>query len=107
MFGVLQKFTALFHSLQLRIPKKFGNMETREGFNFKPIDAKTLYHLYAFEFEKREKYLNGAIVTNFGSVLSLDHTFLSQVVCGVGYGQHVTLMNSHKIITDKECCSGF
>ena len=73
-------------------------METREGFNFKPVDAKTLRHLYALEFEKREKYLNGAIVTNFGSVLSLDRTFLSQAFCGVGYGQHATLMNSHKMI---------
>ena len=90
--------TALFHSSQLRIPEEFGNMETREGFNFKPVDAKTLRHLYALEFEKREKYLNGAIVTNFGSVLSLDRTFLSQAFCGVGYGQHATLMNSHKMI---------
>ena len=90
--------TALFDPSQSRIPDQFGNMEACDGFNFQPIDAKTLRHLYALEFEKREKYLNGAMVTNFGSILSLHHTFLSQVLHGVGYAQHATLMNSHKMI---------
>ena len=73
--------TALLDSSQLRIPEPFGEMEQRKGFNFSPIHPKTLRHLYTLDFQNREKYLNGAMVTY-----------------GMGYGQHATLMNSHKMI---------
>ena len=88
----------LMADVNLRTPDQFGDMNSPDGFNFQSTDVKTLRHLFSLDFKRREKYLNGAMVTNFGSVLAFDHTFLSQSLHGVGYGQHGTLMNSHKMI---------
>ena len=81
--------------------KDFPAIYETSGFNASRLNPRTLRHLYQLDFYSREKFLDSAMITNFGETLKADGSVIDALKNGVAVPYSYPILNEwNKLVSD-------